>query len=341
MHDGDRPSANGPEAAAAPGNPARRLFLRLFLINGLLFGLGTLVLALSPATVSSPVLILEEVPILVIGLSLILATNALLVRASLAPLQELSALMQRADLLRSGDRMTEQGTGDLSRLIGTFNTMLDRLEAERSASSAETLAAQEAERERIARELHDEIGQNLTVVLLGLKRTIDRAPEGLRGELHDTQESVRRCVEQVRQVARRLRPGELAELGLRSALISLCSEFAQISGVRVRKAIANNLPSIGHDTELVAYRIAQESLTNVLRHAQATNVIVELGTHAAGQTLRIIDDGRGGIIEEGTGIRGMHERAALVGARLTIKTDDPEGTEVRLDLPIDPNGAPR
>lgn len=243
-----------------PKGPAQLLFWRLFIINGLLFAIGTLVLALSPATVSSPVL-LTEVPVLLIGLVLILAANAALVRASLSPLDELTSVMRRAGLLRrGGDRAPEAGNGDLGHFIRTFNEMLDRLESENSASSALALAAQEGERQRISRELHDQIGQSLTVALLSLKRVVDRAPDELREESLVAQEAVRASLEEVRQVAQRLRPGVLADLGLRSALTSLGTEFTRSSGIPVTWEIDDEFPELNGEIELVLYRIAQEAL---------------------------------------------------------------------------------
>ncbi|GAA1008674.1 sensor histidine kinase [Acrocarpospora pleiomorpha] len=312
--------------------PAQALFWRLFVINGLVFAAGTLVLAVSPATVSSPIL-LTEVPVLTVGLALILAANALLLRTSLAPLDALATLMQRVDLLRTGDRMADSGNSDLTHLIHTFNAMLDRLEAERSASSAHALAAQEGERQRIARELHDEIGQSLTVVLLGLKRAVDRAPDDLRPELHAAQETVRASLDEVRQVARRLRPGVLEDLGLHSAMSSLSSDFSQVSGISVTREVDADLPALGADAELVLYRIAQESLTNVARHAHATRVELSLTADPGAVTLRIRDNGRGCVRQDGAGIRGMRERALLIHARLTIDSPPGGGTEVRLVIP--------
>ncbi|MCT2584321.1 sensor histidine kinase [Actinophytocola gossypii] len=315
----------------APVRPERSLFRRLFLINGLVFTIGTVVLALSPATVSAPVLV-TEIPVLIVGLAVILAANAVLVRSSLAPLGSLATLMERVDLLRHGDRLLERGNGDLTHLIRTFNEMLDRLEAERSAASAHALAAQEGERQRIARELHDEIGQSLTVVLLGLKRVVDQAPAELREELHGVQEGVRASLDEVRQVARRLRPGVLSDLGLASALSALSSEFSEMSGVPVTKKVSD-LPVLDDDVELVLYRIAQEGLTNVARHARASRVELTLRQELDGLTLRISDDGRGGVLREGAGIRGMRERALLVGATLTIDSKRGDGTDVILVVP--------
>jgi two-component system, NarL family, sensor histidine kinase UhpB len=313
--------------------PAAALFRRVFLINGLIFTLGTLVLALSPATVSSRIK-LTEIPVLVVGLAVILTANALLLRSSLAPLDRLAASMRRVDPPKRSDRVDHRGNGDLSNLITSFNAMLDRLEKERTTASASALAAQENERQRIARELHDEIGQSLTVALLTLKRAVDRAPASIRGELEDTQETVRASLDEVRGIARRLRPDALEDLGLHSALTALTSEFTQATGIPVVKHVAPQSDRLKPDIELVCYRIAQESLTNVARHAGATKVWLDLHATTDQVTLRIADDGVGGATAEGAGINGMRERALLVNADLTFTSPEGEGTEVRLAIPL-------
>ncbi|MEU1392222.1 MULTISPECIES: histidine kinase [unclassified Nonomuraea] len=319
-------------APEPPGRtPAQALFRRLFVINALVFAAGTFVLALSPATVSSPVL-LTEIPVLLIGLALILAANAFLVRASLAPLTSLTALMRRVDLLHTHDRLPA-GNRDLRSVTDTFNQMLDRLEEERSVASAQALAAQEAERGRIARELHDEIGQSLTVALLALKRVRDRAPAELADELGHAQEAIRTSLDEVRQVAHRLRPGVLEDLGLTSALTALATDLSQTGTVEVTRRLAPGLPPLTSEVELVLYRIAQESLTNVARHAQATRATLTLTPDDGDLVLRVTDDGRGGIGEPGAGIRGMHERALLIGARLSVHSPPGGGTEIVLTVP--------
>ncbi|MEU5868930.1 MULTISPECIES: histidine kinase [unclassified Nonomuraea] len=319
-------------APEPPGRtPAQALFRRLFVINALVFAAGTFVLALSPATVSSPVL-LTEVPVLLIGLALILAANAFLVRASLAPLTSLTALMRRVDLLHTHDRLPA-GNRDLRSVTDTFNQMLDRLEEERSVASAQALAAQEAERGRIARELHDEIGQSLTVALLALKRVRDRAPAELAEELGHAQEAIRTSLDEVRQVAHRLRPGVLEDLGLISALTALATDLSQTGTVEVGRRLAPGLPPLTSEVELVLYRIAQESLTNVARHAEATRATLTLTPDGGDLVLRVADNGRGGIGEPGAGIRGMHERALLIGARLSVHSPPGGGTEIVLTVP--------
>jgi two-component system sensor histidine kinase UhpB len=318
--------------------PAAALVRRVFLINGMIFTLGTLILALSPATVSARIK-LTEIPVLVVGLAVILTANALLLRSSLAPLDRLAASMRRVDPPKRSDRVDDRDTGDLHHLIASFNSMLDRLETERTTASASALTAQENERQRIAQELHDEIGQTLTVALLILKRAVDRAPAEIRGELADTQEAVRASLDEVRGIARRLRPDALEDLGLHSALNALCSEFAQATDITVVKHIASQENRLKPDVELVCYRIAQESLTNVARHAGASKVWLDLHTTADELALRIADDGRGGVVTEGAGINGMRERALLVNATLVITSPADEGTEVRLAIPLCGGGA--
>ena len=309
------------------------MFWRLFGFNALVFLAAAAVLLLSPATVSTHAS-LAEIGVVAVGSALMLAVNALLLRTSLRPLDGLTALMERVDLLRPGARMSVQGDRDVAHLIRTFNEMLDRLEHERGASSAHALAAQESERQRIARELHDEIGQSLTAVLLGLKRTIDRVPADLRDELQVVQEMIRDCLDEVRMVARRLRPGVLEDLGLLSAMHALAADFTGASTIPVTSRLEHALPPLSKDTELVLYRITQEGLTNITRHAAATHVDLELTRGAGNVTLLITDNGRGmNGAAEGAGIRGMRERAILIDAELTLSPSHMGGTELRLVVP--------
>ena len=314
--------------------PTAALFWRQFLATGLVFVIATAVLVLSPATVSTPI-VLRELAVLGVGLTLLLAVNAFLLRATLKPLDGMTALMQRVDLLRPGQRAEANGSGDVANLIRTFNGMLDRLEAERGASTAQALAAQEGERQRIARELHDEVGQSLTAVLLELKRTVDRAPPDIRDDLRGVQEMVRSSLDEVRQVARRLRPGVLDDLGLASAISALTSEFTQAAGIGVTRRLDDRIPPLTRDVELVIYRIAQESLTNAARHANASHVELSLRTEQDAVVLRVADNGQGvDGAREGAGIRGMRERALLVSADLAIGARPGGGTEVRLTVPV-------
>ncbi|MEU6347411.1 histidine kinase [Streptomyces sp. NPDC046977] len=307
------------------------LFWRIFLLNGVVLIAATALL-LGPVTVSTPVLA-SQAAVLVLGLAAMLMFNAVLLRMALAPLQRLTRAMNTTDLLRPGTRPAAGGHGEIGELIATFNTMLDRLETERATSAGRALSAQEAERHRIAQELHDEIGQTLTAVLLDLKRLADHAPPAMREEFHQVQETTRASLDEIRRIARRLRPGVLEELGLASALKALTTEFTT-SGLTAHHHLDTDLPSLTNDAELVLYRVAQESLTNTARHAGAKRVDLTLHHTPDSVEILICDDGHGlGQTPEGAGIRGMRERALLIGADLIIDTRTEGGTEVRLVVP--------
>ena len=310
------------------------LYWRILLLNASVLAAATALLLFTPVTVSAPV-VPAQAWVLLAGLAVSLAATAVLLRVGLAPLEHLTRLMPGIDLLRPGQRLTVTGSGEVAELITTFNQMLDRLETERGTSAARALSAQEAERRRIAQELHDEIGQSLTAVLLELKRAGDLAPEPLRADLRHAQETTRESLDEVRRIARRLRPGVLDDLGLISALTALTTEFSTHTGLTVQRRFDPNLPRLGPEAELVLYRVAQESLTNTARHAGATHVEMALAASPEGVVLCVRDDGRGlKHSREGAGIRGMRERALLVGARITIEQPPEGGAEVRLDLPV-------
>lgn len=313
------------------------LFWRIFLLNAVVLITATALL-LGPVTVSTPVL-LTEAAVLTVGLAAMLFANALLVRVGLAPLQRVTRAMSTTDLLRPGQRPEVAGRGEIAELISTYNTMLDRLEDERATSSARALSAQEDERRRIAQELHDEVGQSLTAVLLQLKRVADHAPVELREELSLVQETTRSSLDEIRRIARRLRPGVLDELGLASALKALTTEFGGSTGLMVQHRLDPDLPDLGPEAELVLYRVAQEGLTNIARHAQARRAEVSLRRTPAGVDLQVRDDGHGiGAAAEGAGIRGMRERALLVGADLDVGPAPGGGTRVRLAVPVPVRG---
>jgi two-component system sensor histidine kinase UhpB len=159
------------------------------------------------------------------------------------------------------------------------------------------------------------------------------APPPVREELHQVQETTRNSLDEIRRIARRLRPGVLEELGLVSALKALAAEFST-AGLTVHRRLDTDLTGLGRDVELVLYRVAQEGLTNVARHARARAVDLALRRTPEGVELRVRDDGVGlGDAAEGAGIRGMRERALLVGADLTLGPAPGGGTEVRLRVP--------
>jgi two-component system, NarL family, sensor histidine kinase UhpB len=268
-----------------------------------------------------------------------LGATFLLLRRALSPLRELAALMRTVDPLDPGRRLTgvSHSDAEVATLAEAFNAMLDRLEQERRGSVRRALAAQEEERGRIARELHDELGQELTAVAMQSERAAHGPPGNSQATLEEIAEATRQSIDHVRRIARRLRPEALDDLGLVNALISLCRRLGQHSGVRIEPDLANKVPTISQETELVIYRVAQESLTNAVRHAQASKVTLSLTTVDDHITLLVRDDGRGidaPLSDDTAGVSGMRERALLIGAQLKIRSHHGAGTEVQLDVPL-------
>jgi len=257
------------------------------------------------------------------------------VRRTFGPLEHLTRLMHKVDPLVPGRRLHIEGGAarELEDLADAFNAMLERLEDERRESGRRALRAQEAERRRIARELHDELGQTMTGVLLRIDEAI-RAPED--ADLEEAREDVRRSLDDVRRIARDLRPDTLEELGLRSALSGLAVRLQRQTGLTVERRLDDDLPPLGEDAEIVVYRVVQEALTNVVRHAGAERVVIALGRDDGAVTLTVDDDGRGvpaHVGDEARGITGMRERALLVRARLTVGRSPLGGTRVTLRIP--------
>ena len=301
------------------------LLWRVFAINAALLVVATLLLALTPVTIHEPIAIVESA-VLAVALAVMLTANFVLLRHTLRPVHRLVERMRKIDLLQPGQRIPERGGIEVAELTRAFNEMLERLETERRESGRRALHAQEAERRRIASGLHDEVGQVLTGVLLRL----DDA---------ETKQAVRQALEEVRRIARELRPEMLEQLGLVSALTELSRRFADSSGVRVDRQFATDLPPLSDDAELAVYRVAQESLTNIARHADASRVEIALQPGAESVVLRVADDGRGipnpdvSALNGHSGLRGMRERALLVGGALAIKRGPDGGVEVRFEVP--------
>jgi two-component system sensor histidine kinase UhpB len=309
------------------------LFWRLFAVNAMVLALATAALALSPVTVSSPVAVTEAI-VLAAGLVAMLALNFWLLRRALAPLEGLQALMRGADPLRPGTRAAlGEAAPELRAVVEAFNEMVARLEEERRDSAGRALAAQEGERLRIAQELHDEVGQKLTAAILQLE-TASRS--GAENALEEAREGVRESLEDVRFIARRLRPEALDDLGLPSALAALTNSLGRAGDISIERRIEGSLPPLHSNAELVIYRVAQEALTNVLRHASCAEARLELRVIDGGVQLEVVDGGAGFDplgVREGAGIRGMRERALLAEATLEIESVRGDGSTVRLRVP--------
>jgi len=311
------------------------VFWRVLLVDAAVLAVGFAFLAAGPVTVSYPVRA-GQLLVLIGGLILMLAVTTILLQRTLRPLETLTQTMREIDPLAPGRRVDVGEAGaDVTDLARAFNAMLDRLEQERIESGRRALSVQESERRRVARELHDEVGQTLTAMLLQVEGLATAVPQSAQAELDELRETARTGAEEVRRIAQRLRPEALEELGLQAAMLALLDGVAAQARLRTHHRIERDLPLNAED-ELVVYRVAQEALTNVVRHAQASNVSLSLSADDGAVVLRIGDDGRGiapELLNSSYGIRGMRERALLIGATLDVRSRLGEGTTVELVVP--------
>jgi two-component system, NarL family, sensor histidine kinase UhpB len=309
------------------------LYARVVAINAAIVAAATVVLAATPATVGYPIA-LQEAIVLVVGVVAVAVANALVLRLSFGALASMVTRMKTVDLLRPRERLPVVGGPEMRAVIGGFNQMLARLEAERRESSRRTLAALEGERLRIAQELHDEVGQRLTGMLLQLGNLVPDAPRELEDRVRSIQEDARAALDEVGLLAWQLRPGILDDLGLLRALEALVESFEEQARIHVRSSLPARLPTLSPDEELAIYRIVQEALTNAARHSGARQIDLIVALDGAHLSVFVAEEGigLGAGADEGAGMRGMRERALAIGATLAIESGPPGGVRVCLVL---------
>jgi two-component system sensor histidine kinase UhpB len=273
------------------------------------------------------------------AVALALAVNLVLLRRRFAPLETLIEEMEKVDLSRPGPTLPASidGVGEteeVARIELAFLRMMSRLEAERRRAGSVALRAQEEERARLARDLHDEVNQSLTGLLLRLEAVREAAPPELEAEIADTKALANRAMRELLSLARQLRPTALDDLGLVAAIAGQIEQVSR-SGVGAELVEEGDFSDLDGDVQLVVYRVAQEALSNAVRHSGAERIEVALRRGDEGVELTISDDGRGFAFEaseSGLGIAGMRERALLLGGELTIESRPGRGTTVRLSV---------
>jgi signal transduction histidine kinase len=199
------------------------------------------------------------------------------------------------------------------------------------------VAGQELERQRLARELHDETGQALTSILLGLSSLEETTGESARASIESLRELVVATLQDVRRLAVELRPAALDDFGLAAALERLTDNFSEHTGIGVELESGLGDARLPSDLETVLYRVVQEALTNVVKHARAEHVSIVLRRSDGVVTAVIEDDGRGlpdARSEGGLGLVGMRERVALVKGRLRIESSANAGTTLLVEVPL-------
>lgn len=307
------------------------LFWKLFLGTVVTLLVAVLILAYTPITVSTRASF-DEMIVLLIGLSVVYVVNAVIIRRTLRPLAELRQALADLDTPRPDRTVPVRGTDEIAAVAAAYNHMVERLDLERENTARASLNAQEAERARVSGELHDEVGQSLTVLLLRLQMLGRVVPPEQRAEVAALAEVVRDNLDDVRAISARLRPAVLADLGLGPALTALCNDLAAHTGLHIVLSMPPRLAG-SVEQDLVIYRVVQEALTNVVRHADATTVDVLLRADGDALRVTISDDGNGLSGTAGTGMMGMAERARLVRGRLEVEAVLGSGTSVTLTVP--------
>jgi two-component system sensor histidine kinase UhpB len=336
------------------------LFYKALIANSALVVLGALggtAITLRVATLRSSgeagLYLPLTVTFLVAGLALSILLNALVLRAALGPLNRLQDVVRRVG---EGDlsvraRPTPLADAEIARIAETLNVMLDNVQSYegqvRNLSGA-LIRAQEDERQRIARELHDDTGQVLTLLLIRMK-LLESQPgaEELQPQIEELRGLIANAIDQVRRLALNLRPPTIDQLGLFPALRSLVATFTESTGLHVTLELSREPITLARERTLAVYRVVQEALTNAAKHAGAQQVSVAVSRDGDWLVATIRDDGRGFTPETfigrhrqpaggaGVGLFGMEERARLAGGALSLQSAPGRGASVTLRVPLE------
>ncbi len=285
------------------------------------------------------------------GILLSLVVNFWIVKTTLRPLQELRQTVDRVQSAQPGTvgPLVVDADPDLSRLAAAIESMLERVETRTSqlrALSERVINAQEEERRRIARGLHDEIGQTLSMLMITLERMEAQLPPGtadLGQQLAAACQMAGRTLDDLRKVVYGLRPTMLDDLGLAAAIRWYARSSLEQAGVRVNFGTFDEGMRLEARLEITLFRIAQEAINNIVHHAQARSVFIELERQNRQVCLRLEDDGRGFDVAQTNdqalrlrrfGLLGIRERADLVGGRVDVVSAPGTGTCLEVSVPL-------
>jgi two-component system sensor histidine kinase UhpB len=276
--------------------------------------------------------------ILALAIVLTLCTNLWMLQRRFRPLESLIDQIEAIDPaeptpleLRRSDPVEE-----IDRLASSFHNLLERIEDERRRSGQLAMRAQEEERRRLARDLHDEVNQALTAILLRLEALAQETPPERAPEVIELKRLVNQAMDELLNLARQLRPSALDDHGLVAALETQMKRFSARTGIEARLDTGGDPDALADVIQTAIYRVAQEALTNVTRHAGATVVELVVAQTNGEVELRVSDDGRGfdpAARGRGLGLVGMAERARLVGGELDVRSAPGGGTTITLRVP--------
>lgn len=315
------------------------IFTEVLLLNAVMVALATAGAAFATGFDTDDIELLILIAAIAAAVTCLL--NIAILRRRFTPLEDVISEMEKVDLSQPGanlpawiDGVAE--TAEAERLELAFLRMMRRLEAERRRSSNAALAAQEEERARVARDLHDQVNQSLTGVLLRLEATRSEAPPELAAEIEETSQLAHQAMDELLTVARQLRPTALDDLGLRAAIAGLVKQLDR-PGLAATFSCDDDPSGLDPDIQLVIYRVSQEAIGNAVRHSGASRIDATLTRSGNRFELTVTDDGSGFTFDQATsglGLGGMRERAILVGGELDIESRPDHGTTVRLAVPV-------
>lgn len=325
----------------------RALFTQVLALNGALVCLA----ALFAATLAG--LELSEtarvVLVIVSAGAISIFVNLAVLRRRFTPLERLIEEMEKVDLSRPGANLPpsidgQAETEEVERIELAFMRMMRRLEAERRRAGTVALRAQEEERTRLARDLHDEVNQALTAILLRLEALAQDSPVESVDEVNELKRLVNQAMEELLNLARQLRPSALDDHGLMPAVETQLKRFSARTAIEVSLNAEGDPDSLPEDVQTAVYRILQEALANIGRHAGATAVSVDIEADDEHLELRIRDDGEGfdpaALTRAsmgdgpgaGLGLSGMAERARLANGELDVRSAPGGGTTVTMRI---------
>jgi len=281
------------------------------------------------------------------GISLSVLINYLMVKLAFRPLDDVTDAMKAIRAGHRGIRVPE-ATDDpqIEELSRSLNSMLNSMERQRRRAAASVIKAQEEERKRIARELHDETSQSLTGLVIGIRMIEESVPGDMpeiRERLHNISDLAHQTLNEVHTMAVRMRPSVLDDLGLAAALRSYVKEFSGNTHIPVDLQLMGMSERLPAELETVLYRVVQEALTNIARHSGAGNCRVSLQRRDGRIFATIADNGHGFDPEmmmmsekgRGLGLHGMKERIELVGGSLDLDSVPDQGATIQLEVPVE------
>ena len=276
--------------------------------------------------------------VLALVIALTFCVNLWMLQRRFGPLEHLIERIERIDPAEPASfEIARDPVAEIDRLAESFRRLLRRVDDERRRSGKLVLRAQEEERRRVARDLHDEVNQALTAILLRLEALAQDTPAERSADVAELKRLTSQAMDELLTLARQLRPAALDDHGLVPAIESQLRVFSERTGIATRLSTAGRLGDLDEEQQTALYRVTQEALVNAGRHGAATLVQVELAAVGERTELHVRDDGKGfdpAVVRgEGLGLEGMAERARLVGGELDVRSSPGAGTEISMRVP--------